>query len=47
MFLRDYEQRLEPQLSAELGEPILRCIGEDGMLARSRHPMSLVSQVAS
>jgi hypothetical protein len=26
MFLRDYEQRLEPQLSSELGEPILRCI---------------------
>ncbi|MBB5167981.1 hypothetical protein [Mycobacterium sp. AZCC_0083] len=26
MFLRKYEQRLEPQLSSELGEPILRCI---------------------
>ena len=26
MFLRGYEQRLAPQLSAELGEPILRCI---------------------
>jgi hypothetical protein len=26
MFLRDYEQRLAPQLSSELGEPILRCI---------------------
>jgi len=26
MVLRNYEQRLEPQLSLELGEPILRCI---------------------
>lgn len=26
MFLRKYEQRLAPQLSSELGEPILRCI---------------------
>ena len=26
MFLRDYEQRLAPLLSSELGEPILRCI---------------------
>jgi hypothetical protein len=26
VFLRDYEQRLEPQLSSELGEPILRCM---------------------
>ena len=26
MFLRDYERRLEPQLSSKLGEPILRCV---------------------
>ena len=26
MFLRNYEQRLAPQLASELGEPILRCI---------------------
>jgi hypothetical protein len=26
MYLRDYEQKLAPQLSSELGEPILRCI---------------------
>ena len=26
MFLRKYEQRLEPQLSSKLGEPILRCV---------------------
>lgn len=26
LFLRDYEKRLEPRLSSELGEPILRCI---------------------
>ncbi|MFZ1163125.1 MAG: hypothetical protein WAO18_12865 [Mycobacterium sp.] len=26
MFLREYEQKLAPHLSSELGEPILRCI---------------------
>jgi hypothetical protein len=26
VFLRKYEQRLAPQLSSKLGEPILRCI---------------------
>src|ERR1700742_4305711 len=36
MFLRDYEQRLAPQLSSELGEPILRCIALHAATMRDR-----------
>jgi hypothetical protein len=36
MVLRKYEQRLAPQLSSELGEPILRCIGLNAATMRDR-----------
>src|ERR1700759_5671153 len=36
MFLRKYEQRLAPQLSSELGEPILRCIALNAAGMRDR-----------
>src|SRR5258708_4156251 len=36
MVLRKYDQRLAPQLSAELGEPILRCIGLNAATMRDR-----------
>jgi hypothetical protein len=39
MFLRDYEQRLEPQLSSELGEPILRCIALNAATMSDRMSM--------
>ncbi|MDT5349163.1 MAG: hypothetical protein QOH91_2450 [Mycobacterium sp.] len=39
MFLRDYEQRLAPQLSSELGEPILRCIALNAATMSDRMEM--------
>jgi hypothetical protein len=36
MFLREYEQRLAPQLSSELDEPILRCIALNAATMRDR-----------
>jgi hypothetical protein len=39
MFLRDYEQRLAPQLSSELGEPILRCIALNAATMHDRMEM--------
>jgi hypothetical protein len=39
MFLRDYEQRLAPQLSSELGEPILRCIALNAATMNDRMDM--------
>ena len=37
--LRDYEQRLAPQLSSELGEPILRCIALNAATMSDRMEM--------
>src|SRR5262249_33324074 len=43
MFLRDYERRLEPQLSSELGEPILRCIAMKRAAMSDRMSMDSLS----